>query len=77
MLYACETDKSSDDFNTVTGIVVENKLQKGVLGFKNLSKRPWKVKMPDGNFYSVDPERGFPIWAGLVIDFGGVTATIE
>jgi hypothetical protein len=33
--------------------------------------------MPDGNFYSVDPQKGFPIWSGLVIDFGGITATIE
>lgn len=30
--------------------------------------------MQDGNFYSVSAGNGFPIWDGLEIDFGEVTA---
>ena len=32
--------------------------------------------MPDGNFYDITSGKGFPIWKGLEIDFGGVTAKI-
>jgi len=74
--FACDTVPGSDDFNRVTGEVVENKLKKGMLGIKNLSGQSWNVKMPDGKVYRIDSGRGFPIWDGLLIDFGGVTAQI-
>jgi hypothetical protein len=32
--------------------------------------------MPDGAFYDIAPGKGFPIWQGLEIDFGGITASI-
>ena len=75
--YSCETNNASDDFQTVTGEVVENRLKKGMLGIKNLSGNVWRVKMPDGNFYNIESERGFPIWNDLEIDFGGITAKIN
>ena len=74
--FACETVAGSDDFNTITGEVVENKLKKGMMGIKNLSGKAWSVKMPDGKVYKIESGRGFPIWNGLSIDFGGVTAHI-
>ena len=46
------------------------------MGIKNLSGNTWNVKMPDGKIYKIENGRGFPIWHGLLIDFGGVTAHI-
>ncbi|MBP3242644.1 MAG: protein kinase [Ruminococcus sp.] len=74
--YECEIDPESEEFMTVAGELVENKLKPGVLGIKNSSDRNWKVKMPDGKFYDIAPGKGFPIWQGLQIDFGGITAEI-
>ena len=75
--YACETEVASDDFYTVTGELVENKLKPGMLGIKNLSDKTWRAKMPDNQFYNVAPGKGFPLWGGIVVDFGGVTARIN
>jgi hypothetical protein len=74
--YNCEIDPDSDDFLTVAGELVENTLKPGVLGIKNVSGRTWRVKMPDGTFYNIDPGKGFPVWAGLEIDFGNIKAQI-
>ena len=68
--YACQTERGSDDFTAVTGELVENKLKAGMIGIKNLSQKTWRAKMPDGKFYPVGPGKGFPIWGGIVIDFG-------
>jgi len=73
-IYDCDIHKISDEFDFVAGEIVENKIKKGVLGIKNLSNKTWNVKMQDGNFYSVSAGNGFPIWDGLEIDFGEVTA---
>ncbi|MBP0974008.1 MAG: protein kinase [Oscillospiraceae bacterium] len=75
--YACETVMASDDFLTVTGELVENKLKANMLGIKNMSEQTWKAKMPDGKFYPVAPGKGFPLWSGIVVDFGGITAQIN
>lgn len=74
--YKCEVDPRSDDFQTVAGELVENKLKPGMLGIKNCSDKVWRVKMPDGVFYDIAPTRGFPLWKGLEIDFGDVNAHI-
>lgn len=75
--YACETDPRSDDFQKVTGELVENKLKPGMLGIKNLSDQVWKVKMPDNQFYDIAPEKGFPLWSGLEITFGSSDVTAK
>lgn len=75
-LYECDTVRLSDDFNKVTGEVIENKIHRGVFGIKNLSDKVWKAKMPNGEFKDINPNGGFPIWNGLEIDFGDVTARI-
>lgn len=76
MFFECEIDPNSEDFQTVAGELVENKLKPGVLGIKNTSNRDWRAKMPDGQFHVITPGKGFPVWKGLVIDFGEVTAEI-
>ena len=74
--YECEISYNSDDFLSVAGELVENKLKQGVLGIKNLSEKTWKVKMPDGVVYDIAPGKGCPIWQNLEIDFGGIKAQI-
>lgn len=74
--YKCEIDPDSDDFLSVAGELVENSLKPGVLGIKNTSDKTWRVRMPDGVFYYVEPGKGCPIWHGLEIDFGDVKAQI-
>ncbi len=76
VFYDCEIDPDSEDFQTVAGMLVENKLKPGVLGFKNMSDKTWRAKMPDGDFYEIPPGKGVPIWQGLSIDFGEVTASL-
>lgn len=72
--FQCEIDPDSDDFLSVAGELVENKIKANVIGIKNCSNSTWKVKMPDGNYCSIEPNKGFPIWSGLEIDFGKITA---
>lgn len=73
-IFQCEIDPSSDDFLSIAGELVENKLRKGLLGIKNCSGKKWSVKMPDGMFHDVLSGKGFPVWQGLEIDFGKVQA---
>ncbi len=74
--YECEIDPKSDDFQSVAGEIVENRLKPGVLGIKNCSSLTWNVRFPDGVFYNIAPGKGFPIWSGLEIDFGEIKAKI-
>ena len=69
-LYKCLTTKNSDDFESVTGMVIENRLKKGLFGIKNMSDDVWKAKFPDNSIREVAPGKGVPIWSGLEIDFG-------
>ncbi len=68
-LYRCYTE-DEEDYETVTGEVIENKEHKGMFGIKNLSDKVWKAKFPDNEIHEVKPEYGVPIWKGLLIDFG-------
>ena len=69
-LYRCYTE-NEEDYETVTGEVVENKIKKGLFGIKNLSSHNWKTEMPDGTVREIGPGGGVPIWKNLKIDFGG------
>lgn len=73
-IFECEINPYADDFLSVAGELVENKLRAGLIGIKNCSGRTWKVKMPDGFFHDVDSGKGFPVWNGLEVDFGRVQA---
>lgn len=75
-LYQCDISRLSDDFNTIAGEVIENKIHKGVFGIRNLSNAVWSVKVPTGEFKNVSVGKGFPIWNGLEINFGDVSANI-
>ncbi len=75
-LYECDIDKISDNFDNVVGQVIENKIHRGVFGIKNFSNKSWNVTLPNGTPKEVAPNGGFPIWDGLTIDFGNVTANV-
>ncbi|MDE6776204.1 MAG: protein kinase [Ruminococcus sp.] len=72
--FECDIYSDCEDFRSIAGELVENKLRPGILGIKNCSQKRWKVKMPDGIFYDIAPGKGFPIWKGLEINFGEVQA---
>ncbi|MDE7226118.1 MAG: protein kinase [Ruminococcus sp.] len=72
--FECDIYSDCEDFRNIAGELVENKLRPGILGIKNCSQKHWKVKMPDGIFYDIAPQKGFPIWKGLEINFGEVQA---
>jgi len=69
-LYHCLTEKDSDDFLTVTGEVIENRLKKGLFGIRNLSRNTWSARFPDDSLREVGPRGTVPIWKGLTVDFG-------
>ncbi|MCM1508616.1 MAG: protein kinase [Ruminococcus flavefaciens] len=75
-IFECEIDQDSDDFLSVVGVLVENKLQRGLMGIKNCSGQKWRVRMPDGMVHDVTSGKGFPVWQGLEIDFGKVKANL-
>lgn len=73
-LFECDINPYTDDFLSIAGELVENKLRPGLIGIKNCSEKKWSVRMPDGFFHDVTPGKGFPVWSGLEIDFGRVQA---
>lgn len=68
-LYECRTGKDSFDVNTVTGVIVENKKQKGLYGIKNVSQGIWRGLYPDGKTKEIRNGQVIPIWNGMQIRF--------
>ena len=67
-IYKCFTSKS-EDFNTVTGLIIENKKYKGIMGIKNLSNDIWKITSPKGEIKDLNPSEVSVIKSGMKIDF--------
>ena len=68
-LYECQTGRLPFDKETVTGIVVENKQQKGLYGIKNLGSAEWRGMYPDGSIREIGKNQGMPIWGGMRLRF--------
>ena len=68
-LYECQTGRLPFDKETVTGIVVENKQQKGLYGIKNLGSAEWRGMYPDGSIREISKNQGMPIWGGMRLRF--------
>ena len=76
-LYKCFTSKGSDDFNTVTATIVENKKHKGVMGIKNNTDDVWKCTLPSGEVKELEPGKARALGRGMTIDFGkGIIAKL-
>jgi len=71
-LYACHTDKDSEDFETLEGEVA---VQGSSFELKNVSGKNWMVKDGD-NSSSVAPNASFALKKGMVINFGSSEAEI-
>ena len=71
-LYACHTEKDSDDFQTLTGEAAA----KGTdIELKNVSGKNWSVTEGE-NTASVAPNESITLKKGMIINFGGGTAQI-
>ena len=68
-LYECQTGRLPFDKETVTGIVVENRQQKGLYGIKNLGSAEWRGMYPDGSIREIGKNQGMPIWGGMRLRF--------
>jgi len=71
-LYACQTEKDSDDFMTVTGEVSE---KENNYELKNVSNKNWTVTEGD-SVTSIAPNTCFVLKKGMVINFGNTNAEI-
>lgn len=68
-LYECRTGKDPFDVDTVTGVIVENKKQKGLYGIKNVSQGIWRGLYPDGKIKEIPKGNVIPIWNGMQLRF--------
>jgi serine/threonine protein kinase len=71
-LYACHTEKDSDDFEALTGEVAA---QGGDFELKNASGKNWNVTI-DGNTTTLAPNAAVTLKKGMNISFGGAEAEI-
>ena len=71
-LYACHTEKDSDDFETVTG---EVSAKGNDFALKNLSAKNWTAT-DEGNSTSIAPNSTVVLKKGMVISFGLANAEI-
>jgi serine/threonine protein kinase len=81
-LYACHTNKTSDDYAHVTAEVVMNKNNPSLWGIKNISSDMWKLKTPDslpqggGAEKEVPPQGAVPIGTGVEVTFSDISGII-
>lgn len=68
-LYECRTGRKPFDYQTVTGIVVENKKQKGLYGIKNVGENTWQGMYPDQSTREITKGQVLPIWNNMMIRF--------
>lgn len=69
-LYECHTNLDSDDYETVTGEVVQNKNNPALWGIRNVSNAVWNIKTPDGKIKTVENNSVMPIFKDIEVDFG-------
>ncbi|MDR3139183.1 MAG: serine/threonine-protein kinase [Treponema sp.] len=73
-LYACHTEKDSDDFETLTGEAAAEK--NGGFGLKNVSKKKWAITEGESTGPLV-PGASFMLKKNMSINFGADTAEIK
>ncbi len=75
-VYMCQTDSTSADYSTVSGVVKASKSDSTILGLGNASGDSWYVTLPDKAAVCVKPKGFAPLIKGTRIDFGNVKAEI-
>jgi DNA-binding helix-hairpin-helix protein with protein kinase domain len=74
-LYACHTEKDSDDFETLSGEVSQ---KGGDFEMKNTSNKNWMVtEGVNTSSVSIEPNAAFTLKKGMSINFGTVSAEIK
>lgn len=76
ILYRCQIDKLSTDYQTPVGLVRASNADQSVFGLGNLSNREWKVSLPNRNPVVVPPKAFAPLIPGTVIDFGNTRGKV-
>jgi hypothetical protein len=71
-LYACHTEKDSEDFETLTGEVAA---MGSTYRLKNVSGKNWTI-IDGGNASALGPSADVELKKGLKIDFGNGTAEV-
>lgn len=71
-LYACLTEKDSDDFQTLTGEIA---VKGSGFELKNISNKGWTTT-ENGNISSVVPNAAFELKKGILINFGNIQAEV-
>ena len=71
--YACHTKAGSDDYTTITGEVIQNKINPNLWGLRNLSPDVWTYTMPDGTTTNINSKEVVPVFKDIKIVFGGGT----
>jgi serine/threonine protein kinase len=72
-LYACHTEKDSEDFQTLTGEVLIND---NYYKLKNVSSKNWMITEGD-NSLSIAPNSSFELKKGMAVNFGNSNAEIK
>jgi hypothetical protein len=77
-LYACQTVKDSDDYDTLTGLVLMNKANPKLWGLRNVSDSTWFFTPPNGaEARPVEKGKVVPVGSGVKISFNGVEGKIQ
>lgn len=69
-LYACQTS-FEDDYDSVVGEVIRNKIDPKKWGLKNQSGKQWTITLPDNTVKMLDNGAGMPAIVGAKIRFNG------
>lgn len=76
ILYRCQIDKLSTDYQSPVGLVRASNADQSVFGLGNLSNMEWKVSLPNRNPVVVPPKAFAPLIPGTVIDFGNTRGKV-
>ncbi len=76
VLYLCQTDKFSEDYQTPSGLVKASQRDKNVYGLGNLTADTWTLTVPDRPPITVPPKGFAPLVPGIIIDFGNLKAKV-
>lgn len=76
ILYRCQIDKLSTDYQTPVGLVRASNADQSVFGLGNLSNMEWKVSLPNRNPVVVPSKSFAPLIPGTVIDFGNTRGKV-
>lgn len=75
-IYEYLTSKDSENFDLITGEVVESKKTPGLFGLRNKTNNTWILTTKSGDTRNIEPDSTCPLLAGNKINFGNGT-TVE